>query len=380
MLGYLNKNKVAQGIFIILMMACLQGCRHAISVTETTGNAVETKYSELLKMEESDGFTRVDIKNPWDTTKTLQTLILVREGAEAPSGFDRKQIIKVPLKNSVVYSSVHADLLEELGVGNALAGVCDAEYIYSPETRKRIETGAVKDCGSGMSPNVEAIISLNPGAVLLSPYDSGSGHGKLDRTAIPIVECADYMETSPLGRAEWIKFFGRLYGKGEMADSLFKEIEHNYLSLKGKVKGVGKHPKVLLDRVYGGAWSVPGGNSYMSRLIEDAGGENPFAGKKISGSYSLSPEKILMQASDADVWLIRHNGENITYETLGNDRPLYRKFAPYINHRVFVSDTSTSRIFEDAAFHPYLLLGNLIRILHPDVEIANEKEYFEKLQ
>ncbi|MDE6300008.1 MAG: ABC transporter substrate-binding protein, partial [Muribaculaceae bacterium] len=119
---------------------------------------------------------------------------------------------------------------------------------------------------------------------------------------------------------------------------------------------------------------------YMCRLIDDAGGENPFAGKKIYGSYSLSPEKILMQASDADVWLIRHNGENITYETLGNDRPLYRKFAPYINHRVFVSDTSTSRIFEDAAFHPYLLLGNLIRILHPDVEIANEKEYFEKLQ
>lgn len=362
-------------------LSLLQGCGRDNAASVGKGEPVEIRYASNLKMEEHEGFTVATVRNPWDTTKTLQTYILLEKGTLRPAGYPSAEVINIPLRRSVVYSVAHNSLLHELGVESAVSGVCDTEYIHQPWLLDRLADGRTEDCGNSMTPNVEKMLKLSPGAVLLSPFENSNGHGKLGTAGIPIVECADYMETSPLGRAEWMKFYGRLYGAEEKADSLFKKTEKEYLELKGAATAAASRPKVLLDLVYGQSWNVPGGNSTMGIMLKDAGGANPFEGYKVSGSLQLSPEKVLVEAGDADIWLVRYAYDSVTLNTMAADKPLYTKFKAYKDGNVYGSDTSVNHLFDDMAFHPQWVLGNLISLLHPELDIEDAgKRYFVKMK
>ncbi len=372
--------KTISPIILFMVLFLLQGCR-GNSTVSSEGKEVELKYAENLAIKEFDGYTIAEVRNPWDTTKLLQKYVLLEEGVDVPEGFTPAQTIRVPLKKSIVYSSVHNGLINELGAADAISGVCDAEYIYEPSLQSRIESGDIADCGNSMSPNIEKIIEVAPGAILLSPFENSGGHGKLSQAGIPIIECADYMETSPLARSEWMKFYGRLYGKKEQADSMFSETERQYLELKEIAKSTTTRPKVLMDRIYGQSWNLPAGKSTMGMMLVDAGGVNPFGDVKVSGSLQLSPEKVLYQAQDVDIWLIRFAYDPITLKSLGEDKELYTKFKAYKEKNVYGSDSSKTRIFEDVAFHPQWLLSNLISLFHPEAEIPEGgKSYFVKIE
>lgn len=370
-------------VFMFALAAALfllHGCGGNGAASFAEGDTVEIRYAANLAIEEHEGFSVVNIRNPWDTTKILQNYILLEKGVQRPDGYPSAKVINVPLQKSVVFSVVHNSLIHELGVEDAVSGVCDTEYVLQPWLKERLANGKTKDCGNSMSPNVEKILKLSPGAVLLSPFENSNGHGKLGAAGIPIVECADYMETSPLGRAEWMKFYGRLYGEKEKADSLFKQTEQEYLELKGRASATVSRPKVLLDRIYGQSWNVPGGNSTMGIMLKDAGAANPFEGYKVSGSLQLSPEKVLMEAGDADVWLIRYAYNNVTMKSLAADKPIYTRFKAYKDGNVYGSDTSVSHLFDDMAFHPQWILCDLISFLHPEAGVKETgKSYFFKL-
>lgn len=339
------------------------------------------KYPRNLSLEEHEGYTLAKIRNPWDTTRLLHSYILLEEGREQPMGYPNADVVKVPLKSSVVYSAVHNSLIDELTATDAISGICDTEYIFNPNLKKRLESGRIADCGSSMSPNVEKILKLSPGAVLLSPFENSNGYGKLEHAGIPIVECADYMEISPLARAEWMRFYGRLYGKGEMADSMFKETERRYLNLKAVASKATDKPKVMLDRVYGQVWNVPGGRSTMGTMIKDAGGINIFGDNDKSGSLQLSPEKVLYEAKDADIWLIRFSYSPITMKSLAEEKPMYTQFKAYKEGNVYGSDSSTTNIFEDQAFHPHWILADLINIFHPELHTDTmSHKYYQRLR
>ncbi len=370
----------AVSVITTAAMLLLYSCGGGIA-SRDEGRKVKFDYAVNLAMEEHDGYTIARIRNPWDTLKTLQTYVLLQEDAEAPAGYERDQIVKVPLRSSIVYSSIHAGLIKELGAPEAITGVCDAEYIYDPMLHARIDSGLIADCGSSMAPNIERIIQSAPGAVLISPFENSTGNGKLDQIGIPVIECADYMENSPLARAEWMKFYGRLYGNSARADSLFAETERQYKELKEIAAATTDRPKVLFDRIYGQTWNLPAGSSTTGRLIEDAGAVNPFGGVDAAGSLSLSPEKVLYEAGDADIWLIRFAYTPVTYKSLAADKELYTKFKAYRDGMVYGSDSSESRIFEDVAFHPHWLLACLISIFHPEAELPSEpKSYFKKIE
>lgn len=369
-------------IFIPLVTALLllPACGRSNAGT-SGGHQVELKYSRLLSMTDYDSYTVAEIRNPWDTAAILCRYVLLPRDAAIPNGVNPQQVLRVPLTRSIVYSSVHNGLISELGAGASISGVCDSRYIYEPNLVKRLESGDLADCGSSMSPNVERIIQLSPQAILLSPFENSGGHGKLSQASIPIVECADYMESSPLARAEWMKFYGRLYGAKERADSLFTMTENAYLALKNLTDTVSFRPKVLIDRIYGQSWNVPGGCSTMGTLLNDAGAVNPFGDRKVSGSLSLSPEKVLYEADDADFWLIRYSYSPLTLKSLADDKDLYTRFKAYRDGNVYGSDSSTSRIFEDLAFHPHWLLADMISIFHPEISLPpKHKNYFTRLQ
>ena len=192
----------------------------------------------------------MELRNPWDTLKTLHTYILTDRDNTDTGNLPEGTVVRTPLSNAIVYSSVHNSLLAETGAIESIAGVCDIQYIKHPQIKTMYEKGSIADCGSSMSPDIEKIIDLNADAVLLSPFENSGGYGRIESIGIPIIECADYMETSPLGRAEWMKFYGLLTGKEEETYSFFRKIEQEYLTLKHMTKDVHHRPTVITELKY----------------------------------------------------------------------------------------------------------------------------------
>lgn len=335
-------------------------------------------YARNISIERNDSFIVARLVNPWDTTRLLHTYVLVADTAEMPSMIPEGTVIRTPLKRAIVYSAVHTNLLIETGAGEAVKGVCDAQFFHDEEMSSRLADGRVTDCGNSQAPNIERILSVNPDAILLSPFEDSGGYGKAAAAGIPIVECADYMEPEPLGRAEWMKFYGLLFGTEEITDSIWRETERAYLDVKSRTSGMTERPKVLMDGLYGAIWYVPAANSYTARLIRDAGGENPFDKDYPSGVNGLSGEQVLMKASDADVWLIRYNqSTDKTKKELNDESKLYGRFKAMKEDNVWGCNTLKATYYEDMPFHPHILLEEMAEIIQGE---ETSGKYFKKMK
>lgn len=369
-------------LFLVLAMASLASCKgsHASSSDESAGTMVPMKYAQNLKIEEFNDYTVVTVRNPWDTVKTLQKYILVPRDKEKTAELPQGTVVKVPVTNALVYSTVHNSLLNEIGALDAIGGVCNSKYINTRELRDRIESGKVADCGVSMSPDLEKILKLQPQVIMLSPFENNDKYAKVGELGIPIIECADYMETSALGRAEWVKFYGMLFGKEAVTDKMFEQTESNYLNLKKLAAASKVKPKVLIDQRYGQVWNVPGGVSTMGRLIEDAGAINPFASYKQSGSVPLAPEKVLAEAHDADIWFVRYNQEkDKSMKELASDAPVNSQFKAFKDGNVYGCNTRYVDFYEETPFHPDKLLSDFIHAIHPEINRDNKTPHYYHL-
>ena len=331
---------------------------------ELEGDTLQMNWSELLCMIEYDGYTKAVIKNPWKEGETLNTYI-----------------ISEPLSHSIVYSSVHCGVLDELGARETIAGVCDLEYIFLDWVHEANNKGTIADCGNSMNPDIEKIIDISPDAILLSPYENSGGYGRLEKLGIPIIECADYMETSPLGRAEWIRFFGRLFGKADVADSIFAQVEKDYLSLKETASAEDEKPLLFAEMKTGAAWYVAGGRSTMGQLYQDAGADYVFSYLNESGSVPLSFETVFEKAHDADIWLIKYaQPSDMTYSEMLSSYEPYKGFRAFKEHNVYGCNTSKALYYEETPFHPELLLKDVINVVHPSLLKDCGSRYFKRLE
>lgn len=194
---------------IICLLATLPGCsshhNKKSDGKDTPLQLLPVKYARGFKLSQGDGYISAELISPWDTTRLLNTYILVHKDSALPNPLPQGTLVRVPLENTLVFSSVHCSLLQELEKGDAIGGVCDSQYIYNDSLQNRLRKGTLIDAGSSLTPDMERIMAMQPEAILLSPYEN-SGYDRLERTGIPIIECADYLETSPLGRAEWMRF------------------------------------------------------------------------------------------------------------------------------------------------------------------------------
>lgn len=378
-----GKGVVRRLLTLLVAVAFLASCKgsHASALSEEEGEVMPLKYAENLTVREFPDFTEVTVRNPWDTLKTLQKYILVERDSAMPAGLPEGTIIKVPVTNALVYSTVHNSLITELGAIDAIGGICNSKYVNGKELQARLASGRIVDCGVSLSPDLEKIIKLKPQVIMLSPFENNDKYAKVGELGIPIIECADYMETSPLGRAEWVRFYGMLFGKQDVADKMFAETESNYLKLKQLANGLAIKPKVIIDQRYGQVWNVPGGVSAMGRLIEDAGGINPFASYERSGSVPLAPEKVLAEAHDADVWFVRYNQEkDKSLRELGNDAPVNSQFKAFKDRRVYGCNTRYVNFYEETPFHPDLILEDMVHLMHPELSSSAPVRYYNLMQ
>ena len=366
-------------VSIVLLLSACSG-RSKTSSDTAHQDTLKFHYAENISIIKHNNYTEVNLRNPWDTLKILHTYFLIDKQKEEPAHLPSGTIVRIPLEKSLVYSSVHCGVWNEMNCLSSVAGICDLSYIRMPEIQDGCKNGRIIDCGSSMNPDIEKIIDLSPDAILLSPFENNGGYGRIEKLDIPIIECADYMESSPLGRAEWIKFFGILTGKEQTADSLFHEIEKKYVSLKKKAAQAHNRPTVITELKFGSAWYVPGGRSTVSQLLADAGANYLFAENVSSGSVPLSFETVFDKGHDATYWLIKYNQQtNKTYEELARDYAPYTNFTAWKEQRIFGCNTNKVNFYEESPFHPEKLLKDLIKIFHNDLLPEHELVYYSNL-
>ena len=419
------------GATVALLMAACQGGKTAAADAEA-GDTLEMKYAKLLTIvkhgdgeETSDAAEGIDyqyaeaiVANPWKAGTLLHRYILIPKGEEGDKTVamlaKRRSMgarcttdtVRTPVERSAVFIAPHCQLMYELGCQQAIRGVCDLNYINIPDVRKRAASSgnassgnasaqnSIVDCGSSMAPDIERIIALKPEAILVSPFENSGGYGKLDKLHIPIIEAADYMESSPLGRAEWMKFYGMLFGKDKnisttaagkaseaaagkaseatlpascelRADSLFAQIEKEYLDLKAEAGKLPKGLSILTERKTGGVWYVPGGQSTIGILLKDANARYIFSDDQHSGSLPMSPEQILAKGKQVDVWAFKYFGAApLSQVQLLQEYDGYKALAAFNRGNIYQVDTSTVPYFELTSFHPELLLREFIILAH----------------
>ena len=384
------------GATAALLMAACQGGKTAAADAEA-GDTLEMKYAKLLTIvkhgdgeEASDAAEGIDyqyaeaiIANPWKAGTMLHRYILIpkgKEGDKTVAMLARRRstgarcttdTVRTPVESNLVFTAPHCQLLTELGCQNAITGVCDKDYINIPDIKSRAQADAkvahpIMDCGSSMQPDIERIIALHPEALLISPFENSGGYGKLDKLRIPVIETADYMETSPLGRAEWIKLYGLLLGSSK-ADYLFSAIEKEYLQLKAEAAKLPLGLSILTERKTGNVWYVPGGKSTMGILLRDAHARYIFADDTHSGSLSMSPEQIIAKGNQVDVWAFKYFGGNaLTKQDLLAEYQGYQALKAFQTGTVYETDTSCEPYFELTSFHPEILLREFIVLSHPE--------------
>lgn len=399
------KNIIFGALVVLLVVAC-QGGKTA---SDEGGDTLQMKYAELLTIvKHNDGaYTEAIIENPWKKGTTLHKYILVPKGKEGDETVARLKddirensalqmgkacdFVRTPLESNVVFTAPHCQLMYELGCKNAITGVCDKDYINIPDIKERVKLSDGKastsdtdkviiDCGSSMQPDIERIIALKPEGLFISPFENSGGYGKLDKLHIPIIETADYMETSPLGRAEWMKFYGLLFKSEERSDSLFSSIEKEYLALKAEAAKLPQGLSILTERKMGSVWYVPGGKSTMGILLKDANAKYIFADDTHSGSLAYGPERILSKGTQIDVWAFKYfGGKALSKSDLLAEYEGYKALKTFNQNSIYQVDTSTQPYFELTSFHPEILLREFIILAHPKATQFGKLRFYQHL-
>ena len=352
--------------------------------TNDEGDTLVFKYARMIHVVQHEGYTDVTIDNPWKEGRVLHRYRLVPSAATQSQPTvkdDGFTLVRVPLQRSVVFTSVHAALLQQLGASRQVAGVADLKYMEVPYVQEGVRTGRIADCGDGMSPVIEKIIDAEADAILLSPFENSGGYGRLEDINIPLIECAEYMEQSPLARAEWIRFYGLLYDRQRQADSIFAIVDSNYGLLKKVATTSRINPTVLMDKQTGSVWYVPGGRSTIGRMLQDARCNYPYAADEHSGSLALPFESVLEKCGEADVWLFRYDSEQpMTRARLMTEQPGYQQLRPVKTGRLYGCNVMTSMFYEESPFRPDYLLQDFIQILHPDIPNLLPLRYYQKVE
>ena len=369
---------------LLVLLALLTLCSCGNRRTATANTAVDTvtfKYARLIHIEHHDAYTVARVDNPWKPGKALHTYVLVPYGAEQPEALPQGTVVRTPLRRSIIFTSVHAALVDVLGAQQQVAGVADRKYIKVPFVQQGCADGTLADCGDGMNPLVEKIIDAEADAILLSPFENSGGYGRLEDISIPLIECAEYMEASPLARAEWMRFYGMLYGQERRADSLFAAVDSSYHALRRLAATSATQPTVLMDKQTGSVWYVPGGRSTIGQMLSDAHCSYPFAQDNHSGSLSLPFEAVLERAGQADVWLFRYDSrDSLTRRQLLAEQAGYTQLRPVRDGKLYGCNVTTSMFYEESPFRPDLLLQDFISIFHHDLSGMPPLRYYHQVK
>ncbi len=368
-------------IYPILVGCLIVSCKQEqkLKVEFSSGKKVEISHAEGFEITNYPDFSIITVTEAFPDSDATYYYALVNEGKKLPDSIKADVVVTIPVKSIVVTSTTHIPSLEMLGVENTLKGFPNLDYISSEKTRALIDAGKIKDLGQNESINTETTINLDPNVVVSFGVEGeNKALASLGRAGIPVVYNGDWVEPSPLGKAEWIKFFAAFYDKQEMADSIFNSIVANYNEIKQKVAKTSEKPTVLSGAMFKDVWYMPRGNSWAAQLIADAHGDYLYKETSGTGSLSLSLEEVLDTAQQADFWIAPNAFES--YGALENANSVYAKFKAFKEHKIYgfaskKGATGGIIYYEIAQNHPDWVLNDIANILHPGL-FPNYKPHF----
>jgi iron complex transport system substrate-binding protein len=373
-------------IIILLFLLSLIGCKKNDSVsknqTEHSKNSIQ--YAKGLEIYKHNGFSILKITNPWPNSKEKFTYILQEKNGIIPDSLQQFIVIPIPLKSIVVTSTTHIPSLELLGVENTLVGFPNTDYISSATTRKLIDIGKVQEVGVNENLNTEVLINMQPDLIVsFGLNDSNPTLDNLQKSGLKVMLNGDWTEQSPLGKAEWIKFFGALYGLDSKANAIFSKIEKEYNSTLALTKKATTKPTVLSGAMYQKQWYVPQGESWASLFLKEAQSHYLWAETKGTGSLSVPFEAVLEKAKNAEFWIAP--GDFSSLKEMTDSHPHYNQFSSFKNKKVYSYSIKKGAkggilYFELSPTRPDLVLKDLIKIFHPELLPDYKLFFFQKLE
>lgn len=344
---------------------------------------VTVEHAENLEIAYHDSYQVVTVPEPGPGAPP-ERYVFYRCGTPVPEldgELAGAQAVSVPVRSLFSGSTTHIALLAELDALPLLTGVATGGYITNPEVRQRLAGGDLVEYAPAEQVNSELVVASRPDALITDRLDD-PGHAVVRQAGIPVLVNAEWLETSPLGRAEWIKFLGALTGAEAEANDVFEQIEGDYTQVAEAARGRGEPTRALLGQMYQGTWFVPGGDSYMAALIEDAGGTYDWSDVAQSGTLSVSFEEVLSRSRDAEVWIMAEDVDT-QRDMLALD-PRYAEFAAFRQDNVWTNNAKVNAdggndFWERGVARPDLVLADLVTILHPDAAGDHELEFYRQV-
>ncbi|GEL11652.1 iron complex transport system substrate-binding protein [Flavobacterium glycines] len=359
--------------FSVLSICFFISCKKTENTNTKTIATVknEIEYSSNLAIYKYDGYSIVKVLNPWPDANKNFTYILKEKNASVPDSLQKYPQLSVPLQSIVVTSTTNVPFLEMLHVEKSLTGFPHTDYISSEKTRKLIDAGIVKNVGQNERLNIEKLIDLAPEAIVTFGIDNNNPMiANLEKSGLNVIIQADWMEQSPLGKAEWIKLYAALFGKEKEGKKLFDNIVKNYNEALKLVANQKAASTVLYGSMYQNQWFVAKGKSWVAQFMKDAKSNYLWADVEGSGSLGLAFENILDKAKNADVWIATGSFKDL--KDLADSNPHYSQFAAFNNKNIYTFEsrfgaTGGTIYYELAPSRPDLVLKDYIKIFHPEL-------------
>ena len=376
----MNLSKIITLLFVFLF---LLGCKTENKSSFENQSKSSVKHAIGFDIQYFNGFKKIIIKSPYPEATEQFEYILVPKGKEIPSALNSFKIIKTPINRIVVTSTTHIPMLELLQEEKSLVGFPNLQYISSPKTRKLIDDNAIKELGNEQNINTEVLLDLQPEVVIgFSMNSNNKMFTNIEKAGIPVLLNGDWLEETPLGRAEWLKFFAVLFEKENVADSIFNNIEKQYLAAISIAKKARNKPTILSGVLFNDLWNLPAGESFVAQFLKDANTTYLWADSNGKGSLSLNFESVFDKGQHADFWIAP--GHYTSFEQLENANQHYTQFGPFKSKKVYSfankkGETGGALFYELAPTQPHIVLKDIIKITHPKLLTAYEPFFLEKL-
>ncbi len=344
----------------------------------------EIKYAKGFDIEYFDDYKVVKILNYFGTKTDTLKYALIKRGDAIPQGYKKSQAIEIPIRKLIGMSSLQIAMTDFAESSDVLVGLGSLQYVTSPHVRANIKSGKVKEIGEEGAINPEVIISISPDLVMAmgNPSASFSRYQTLIDAGIPVLLVSEWLENTPLGRAEWVKLMAAFLNKEELVNKKFEKIEHEYNRLAEIGKSAEHKPSIIVGMPYKGSWFVPDGTSFMTSLFKDAGASYSWSDIKGTGSMGLSFESVAPIALKADYW-INSGTANSKADIAANDIR-YTFFKPYKSNTIYnfnkkVNDLGSNDYWESGVVNPHIVLSDLIKILHPELLPGHTLVYYKQI-
>ncbi len=385
-----------QRLALVLCVLCLYACnpsqtrlKNVVSDFEISNGYEFTSsvsYAKGFSIEKKENYKKISVYNPWKEDAVLREYALIPSNASIPENLpDNIIVVKVPVKSLVTFSNTHIGPIVKLGLEDKLLGMTRAEKVYNKSISGKVKRGEIANLGGAHNKNIdfEKMIELDPELIILSALNGvKADENQMEELGFKLAYSLSWMEETPLGRAEWLKFTAAFFNKEKLADSLFNRMENNYNQLKAKVIGIKKKPNVLLGWCYKGTWYVPGGQNYMVSYLRDAGANYFLFADSTRGNIPMSVESVLDQCSQADIWV--YPGTSKSLEDIENSGEIFTQFAAYQNKEIYniykrSNSNGGSDWWETGSLSPDLVLKDFIQVLHPNLLAQDTTYYINKL-